>query len=345
MAKKYKFVKTISVDGHKYKIRADSESELAVKEYKKRQELESGRKIISNNTLVKDWVNTCIETYKPNLDGRSLYNYKNMIDNSILREIGNMRLKDVKPVHCQAILKKLDGYSASYLKKIEQALKFIFSKAVDNDLLSVSPARGLIRPQGTVDHRRALTAIERKYVLQVAYSNRRFYIYLLMMLCGCRPSEAAECQGRDIKIIDDIPTLHIRGTKTVNANRVVPIPTELYSAIRATKKLEYISCTPDGHKLDETRRHRTWKAFKRELNITMGCKVYRSQLIPPFPLAEDLVPYCFRHEYCTELARKNISLSIAKSLMGHSDISLTANIYTNIIQDDYLKSVSKIINS
>ena len=63
------------------------------------------------------------------------------------------------------------------------------------------------------------------------------------------------------------------------------------------------------------------------------CRLY------PLP---DLVPYCLRHEYCTELARQGSDIRIAQKLMGHSDIKLTANIYTNFNSDDVL-TAAKIL--
>ena len=74
----------------------------------------------------------------------------------------------------------------------------------------------------------------------------------------------------------------------------------------------------------------------------MGCKSYRNALIPPYPLAPDLVPYCLRHEYCTELARKGIDIRIAQKLMEHSDIKLTSNVYTNFDKSD-LKTAAEIL--
>ena len=53
--KKYKHTKNITVDGRVYKIRADTKEELAVKEYKKRQELENGIRKITRSILVRDW--------------------------------------------------------------------------------------------------------------------------------------------------------------------------------------------------------------------------------------------------------------------------------------------------
>ena len=164
-----------------------------------------------------------------------------------------------------------------------------------------------------------------------------------MLDCGCRTSEAAEVKGMDIQLKDNIPLLHIRGTKSKNANRVVPIPPDLYDLIKDTPPFEYIACYSSGAAIKYSNRNRVWNSFKRQLNIAMGCKMYRNQLIPPFPVAPDLVPYCFRHTYCTNLARNGIDIRMAQKLMGHSDISLTANIYTNFDESDIL-DVAKILN-
>ena len=88
---------------------------------------------------------------------------------------------------------------------------------------------------------------------------------------------------------------------------------------------------------------RLWHSFKRQLNLFMGCKTYRNELIPPYPLAPDLVPYCFRHEYCSDLARKGIDIRTAQKLMGHSTIQMTANIYTHVERNDIL-AAAKILN-
>ena len=58
-----------------------------------------------------------------------------------------------------------------------------------------------------------------------------------------------------------------------------------------------------------------------------------------YPFASDLVPYCLRHEYCTDLARKGVDIRIAQRLMGHATITMTANIYTNLTVDDTITSV------
>ena len=78
----------------------------------------------------------------------------------------------------------------------------------------------------------------------------------------------------------------------------------------------------------------------REMNIAMGCALYRNRLMPPYPLAEDLVPYCFRHTFCTNLQKKGVDIRTAQYLMGHSDIRMTANIYTHADEETILSAAN-----
>ena len=71
--------------------------------------------------------------------------------------------------------------------------------------------------------------------------------------------------------------------------------------------------------------------------------MYRNQLIAPYPLADDFVPYNLRHTYCTDLQKKGIDIRTAQYLMGHSDISLTANIYTHADNSTTLEA-ARLIN-
>ncbi len=74
----------------------------------------------------------------------------------------------------------------------------------------------------------------------------------------------------------------------------------------------------------------------------MGCRVYRNELIPPYPLAADFVPYCLRHTYCTDLQKRGIDIRVAQYLMGHADIQMTANIYTHTDTDIIVNAAKKI---
>ena len=78
------------------------------------------------------------------------------------------------------------------------------------------------------------------------------------------------------------------------------------------------------------------------MNISMGAKTYRNELIPPLQLAEDFTPYCLRHTYCTDLCRASIDVRAAQKLMGHANISITSDIYTHVDKGEILKAAEKL---
>lgn len=298
----------------------------------KKKELESGRIIKGGNTLVKDWVAVCYDKYKTNVTEETKKKDREKAKKWICDTIGNMPLKRVKPMDVQDVMNALEGYSEAHIKKVYQLFDWVFGKAVENDMIAKNPVQGVARPKGTKTTRRAITDSERYHLLAVADKVPKLRFYLFMLYCGCRPSEVANIKGMDIqKDQDGNPVLHIRGTKTANADRIVPIPKELFERLpKNYSPFEYLFTTKDGNPYDAQAMKRLWKRCKREMNINMGCRVYRNELVPPYPLKADLVPYCFRHTYCTDLAKAKIPIEVAQKLMGHSDISLTANIYFHI---------------
>lgn len=342
MAKKL-LRKSFTFDGKRYYVSGYTNDELIEKVALKKKALEEGNIIINSNTLLKDWAIQCIETYKTNQKEITYKSYMARVQHCIIEPLGNMKLKNIKPLHCQTILNSLSGKSKSHINIVYQALNFILDKAVDNQLILTNPAKGITKPTGTKNTRRVITDYEREHIVKIAKTDRRFYLYLLMLFCGCRPSEAAACMGKDIILVDNYPMLHIRGTKTTKADRYVPIPSELYEIIKETPPFEYVACYSTGNPISYSNRSRLWEIFKRQLNLSMGCKTYRNKLIPPFPVAPGLVPYCLRHTYCTDLAKQGVDLRIAQKLMGHSSITLTANIYTHIDNNDILE-VAKLLN-
>ena len=336
--------KAFTFEGKRYWVSGYSNDELIEKMTLKKKELEDGRITINNSTLFKDWAIECIETYKTNQKEVTKKTYMYRINHCLIEPLGNMKLKSIKPIHCQQVLNDLAGKSKSHINIVYQALNFILDKAVDNNLIPTNPAKGITKPSGTKTTRRAITEYEREHIIKVAKTRPKYNMYLLMLFCGCRPSEACEVQGRDLEMVEGYPMLHIRGTKTDNADRHVPMPMELLDHIGPIGPYDYVAHYENGNPVSYSNRNRVWDSFKREVNLSMGCRTYRNQLIAPYPFASDVVPYCLRHTYCTDLAKKGVDLRVAQKLMGHSSITLTANIYTHVDKTDIV-SVAKLLNA
>lgn len=317
----YKYRKSFTFEGKRYNVFGNTLDEVYDKKQKKIEKLKSVQ--YDGNMTVKEWTEIALDAYKKDVKG--LKDIKARINKHILSKIGNRPLKSVTPIECQKILNDQSGMSYSHVSKIDQELSFIFKTAVKNHLIPYNPAEDLVRPNYVKGSRRALTEDERYHFLKVCEDDR-YLLFLLMFYCGCRPSEAINAEYRDIQ--GDL--LHIRGTKTENSDRFVPIPSPLCARIRPVNQFDPISPNNRRARHTESSYDRLTASLKRDMNISMGCKLYRNALVPPLPLASDFVPYNLRHTYCTDLARAGVDIRTAQKLMGHSNISITADIYTHI---------------
>lgn len=335
--KKYEYRKTFTFEGRRYAVYGNTPEDVTEKKALKLRDLEESRVILNRSTTVREWAKVCITTYKVNVSEKSRKNTEGLLENHILDHIGNMTISQVKPVHCQGILNDMAGMSKDMIVKVHQLLNLIFKTARENQLIINEPTSGIVRPEGSVSHRRSITDEERRALLKVC-EDPKYIPFLFMLYCGCRPAEALKIRSNDISPIEDVMALHIRGTKTKNADRYVPLPLDFLSYVNEV--------SPGGFNLFAERRgggEHTEATFrwlvhclKRDMNLAMGARTYRNQLIPPLPLAEDFTPYCLRHTYCTDLKKAGVPLGIAKDYMGHADISMTANIYSHSDTDTFL---------
>lgn len=334
--------KTFTFEGKRYYVRAKTEREALLKLANKQRDLEEGKIAVSGNMTVSAWAYKAVDTYKTNQKEITKVKFVRRMKKCVLEEIGDMPLKRVKPFDCQTVLNKQTGKSKTQINETYQIIKFIFNTARINHLIASDPSVDIVKPKGYKNTRRSLTDEERYHFLKVADTDERFNLFLLMYYCGCRPSEARKVMGKDIQFIDNQPVLHIRGTKTESADRTVPIPDILYEKIKKTAPDNYVGTNIEGKGHSQSSYDRLCRKLYREMNISMGCKVYRSKLVPPYPLAEDFVPYCLRHTYCTDLQKEGVDIRVAQYLMGHADIKMTANIYTHIDDSTVLNVADKL---
>lgn len=305
--------KTFTINGKRYEVTGKTQKELDDRYFYKRLQVEGG---VSNNKSVSDWCSEWLVKYKLGKMTKKNYNmYISLVKRFILPHIGEKLLANVTPSDCQTILNNLTGYSEFTIHKVNFTLKNIFEMAIIEGLMETNPAIALIKPKGDRKVRRSLTDEERQQFL-TAITGKRYELYFqLLLYCGLRPHEAEWIQGSDI--VNGV--LHIRGTKSKNADRYVPIPSFL--GLPDLEQDEFLF-----NNLTEKKRNRWWNSLKKELgNVTW-------------------TPYCLRHTYCTDLEKAGVPINIARQLMGHSDISLTSKIYTHT-EDKLFKAVAVTLES
>ncbi len=338
MAKTYTYTSSFTYLGKRYYVRADSKKELYTKIANKKRDLKDGIVTLDSNTTVDIWAEKVFAIYKSN--SKDLKGMKSRYRVHVSPFIGSMPIGVIRSAQCQELLNNCAGMSFSTVDKLRQELRYIFGMAVENQMIVRNPAAKISLPDHYKGERRSITDNEREHLLKVCDKDPRYILFLIMLRCGCRPEEAASLQGRDIDHKEKL--LHIRGTKTKNADRYVPIPDDLYSRIKNVKGFDPIAPNLSGNRHTEKSYQRLRNKLRRDMNISMGCKMYRNALVAPFPLAEDFTPYCLRHTYCTDLCKSGVDVRVAQRLMGHSNISITADIYTHVDMKEIIEAKEKI---
>ena len=339
--RKYQYIaRYFTYNGTKYRVRGKTLEEALEKKYALIERLKH-EEIKANNMTVRQWTEKALETFKPNVSPDYLYQMTGRIEKHILSQIGSLRLQDVTKLDCQEVLNLQAGASQSQLIKLRQELKFIFETAKEQRLITYNPAARLTLPAGTKGRRRSITPVERFHFLKVSEGRPEYMIFRLMLFCGLRSSEAINLQYSDILTMQGVSFFHVRGTKTAAADRLIPIPPEIQKDLKK-RGTGNIARNISGEPITKNSYRRLSDHLRRDLNISMGCTVFRNQLIPPLPLAPDFVPYFFRHTFCTDLKKKGVDLRLAKSLMGHSDIKMTADIYDHADDESALLAASQM---
>lgn len=333
--------KTARYNGKKYEATGKTELEAMTKLAEKLAAARRGEELISGAMAVDAWYAQWKATYKDpkGLTAKSLGMYDEKYKGYIKPVIGHMKLRDVKDIHLQRILNGQAGKSASHVKKLRMVMQEMFKRARQSRLIPYDPAELLELPAMTEGKRCSITDAERAAILAVAEWHRSGLWVLTLLYTGMRPGETAALNWADVDFEHNEIHVHaalesgtgrVKGPKTAAGVRDIPIHAALLPRLLAArgKPFEPVFPNESGNRQNEKSLRRLWTGFKRELDIHMGAELERNKIVKSV-VAEDLTPYCLRHTFCTDLQKAGVPLNVAKELMGHSDIQMTANIYTH----------------
>ena len=336
--------KTKKINGKQYVAYGATELEAMTKLAEKIAAVKRGEELLSDSMTVTAWYKLWLDTYKKpkGLTEKSLGMYDEKFNKYVKPRIGTMKLKDVKETHLQRILNEQEGMSHSHCQKVRMVLQELFRRARQSRLILYDPAELLELPRSTKGTRRSITEEERAAILAVAQHSRSGLWILTLLYTGMRPGETAALTWGDIDFKSNEIFVHaaresgktelIKGPKTSSGVRIIPIHAKLRPLLQQAKgkhkAADFVFVTQQGNKHNENSLRRLWTGFKRELDIYLGAKLYRNEIVSS-KLADDLTAYCLRHTFCTDLQKAGVPINVAKELMGHADIQTTANIYTH----------------
>lgn len=141
------------------------------------------------------------------------------------------------------------------------------------------------------------------------------------------------------------------------------IVTDLLNYVSVKDDSAFLFAKKDGGMLTRQALKVYWKSFVRQWDIEMGAEYdgrghiydpsdlkYDGTPLYPDPndpskprnghrLSPDIVTYSLRHTFGTDMQRGNVPIEVTKYLMGHADITTTANIYVDTGKADAVRAV------
>ncbi len=255
-----------------------------------------------------------------------------------------------------------DGKSFSSIHSVRGVLNPAFRMAYEDDLIKKNPfnfeLKDLIKDDSIA--REAINQRQERLFLEFVKADphyRRYYdgMYILFKT-GLRISEFCGLTEADLdmkRIIIHVTHqllrnenggLYIEETKTGSGTRDIPMTENVYQclvSILEKRRDEIIGPEIDGKKgflfLDKNGKPTVAMHWEKYFHYALGKynRTYKEEL----PL---ITPHVCRHTFITNMVRAGMSLKQLQYLAGHSEISITLDIYTHMQFEDVEKEVHRI---
>ena len=307
--------------------------------------------------LANLWLESYKNTVKPNTQG----NVRKLIDNHILPILGAYKLDKLTTPLIQSIINELAdktnrGEKGAFLHydKIHALNKRILQYGVTMQAIPSNPARDVVLPRNTQKaKRKKVKHFDNdelksflKYLDTLDVSRYRYYyeitLYKFLLATGCRINEALALSWSDIDL--DNAIVHI--TKTLNYNQELNSPKSKSSY----RDIDIDQATVSMLKQYKHRQiQEAWQLGRSEtvvfsdfINEYPNNRTLQTRLRTHFKHAD--VPnigfHGFRHTHASLLLNSGIPYKELQHRLGHSQLSMTMDIYSHLSKENAKKAVS-----
>lgn len=326
--------------------------------------------VITGESLVDEWFTFWIEQLVCDLAPNTLRNYRNRYRINVQPYIGKMRIIDVKPMHCKAVLNSMNAaYAGSTIRQTYIAMGTMFKAAKMNDIITKHPMDGVrfTKPVRAVSDIKYLTVEEQKKFVEVAKRSHNYRQYLFLLETGLRTSElvgltwdAIDWQAHTLTICKTLEYRHANKywragpPKTEKSYRIIPLTDHAYSILqscfdeRAIRKesetlsqvLEYM----DRHTGQQKKlvMHDlvfvNWRTGEPTKNSSYDTHLYK--------LCDEagIRRFCMhtlRHTYATRAIEYGMQPKVLQQLLGHASIKTTMDRYVHVSTDSLVNAVKQ----
>lgn len=289
--------------------------------------------------------------------------YRNYIKGS---EIANIPLYKFKLNNLQAYYNRLsdNGKSPSIIKTINEKLKSSMIDAEKNGYIEKNYCQLVNLPKEKMKEKKieVFSVDQQNDFLEIIKGHEFEILFLLAIGTGLRRGELLALRWSDIDfenktinvdsniqqayIFEDEETKRLekieQEPKTINSFRTVPIPSKVLDKLQEHKQKQeqyklafqeryidndFVICDKYGKALDVKRPTRMFYSIQKKMGI---------------PEDEKIKFHGLRKTYATRLFEKEVPPKTVQMLLGHSEISITLDIYTQVMENKKVEAIEKI---
>lgn len=321
-----------------------------------RYKLEHGIYVEKKKITLDDWHKTWMEEYKKNQIKIGTYtSYQKYYDCAIKERLGNKQIGDIRGEHIQKLYNDLvkDGYALSSIKVVAAVLNGCLQQAMRNGLIERNPIKLAELPrQKEKKGRQAMTKEQQALFMEYARDSYLYNFFAVMLRTGMRTGEMRGLKYTDIDKKKNV--IHVQRTlkyiegkgyledtpKTRTSTRDIPLTAALKELLENQRKYwgfkverldRYLFCNENG---DPLSRERVQGEIDR---ITKRIKEDGHE----FP---HITPHVFRHTFATRAIEAGMQPQVLKTILGHSSLAMTMDLYSHVLPDTKADEMAKIAN-